>query len=518
REQTLNRLLECVLKERVILVHSPPMTGKTALTQLFEHYLLQSRSRVFRISLLWMERSNSSWTFEKRFEDLMKMTWDGFLDQCGKETFLIVDEVQKIYKPENEDEPHHGGKVFWDQFKRIMQSTSLHIVAFASYGHYGAYTVDGDHAIMDISPYRLPKSNAWGFADVCFTEEEFHDYFDHFCEKNLEMLQKEDTPLLSHYVSAITAFHPGLVAFTMEKIHARFVKHTFKSLTFAKVFAYLKSRDFNAHFMDVRAMPRITYMSDAEKKLVDTVLFKKGGLKIKTSAIPHEGRIIKTNILVDTAMTTDYNHSILDFPAPLLRATYLQNRFGSVTRSKSPPNTFRDFITLVFAKMDPKVLQKSKGTGVDGRLLERVWQMEFYRASMQVLPEDVHASVDAGAVFGSKGYIDFYINDHRNWAIELLRDGDKLEQHQKRFQEGGIYIPILKYAKEGAVIDIRNNKKGFPEGHGKDDIYVLCAENFESVQLMYPDGTKEVVQLLGKEEDLLGYNISEFLEDSMETD
>src|SRR6185312_13302015 len=99
------------------------MTGKTALTQLFEHYLLQSRSRVFRISLLWMERSNPSWTFEKRFEDLMKMTWDGFLDQCGKETFLIVDEVQKIYKPENEDEPHHGGKVFWDQFKRIMQST-----------------------------------------------------------------------------------------------------------------------------------------------------------------------------------------------------------------------------------------------------------------------------------------------------------------------------------------------------------------------------------------------------------
>src|SRR5579883_2539840 len=97
-------------------------------------------------------------------------------------------------------------------------------------------------------------------------------------------------------------------------------------------------------------MPRITDMTDVEKKVVDTLLFQKGGLKIKTSAIPHEGRIIKTNILVDIATTKDY--SILDFPAPLLRATYLQNRFGSVTRSKSPPNTFRDFITSVFAKMD----------------------------------------------------------------------------------------------------------------------------------------------------------------------
>ncbi|CAG8678769.1 2362_t:CDS:2, partial [Ambispora gerdemannii] len=517
REQTLNRLLKCLLEKRIILVRSPPMTGKTTLSQLFEHNLLQSRSRVFRISLLWMERRNPSFTFEKGFEDLMKMTWPGFLDQCGqKETFLIVDEVQKIYKPENEDEPRHGGKVFWDPFKVIMQTTRLYIVAFASYGHYGAYTARGDHAVIDISSYHLPESNAWGFADVRFTEEEFCDYFDRFCEKNLKMLQKEDTPLFSRYVSAITAFHPGLVVFTMEQIHARFVKHTFESLTFSKIFAYLKSRDFNAHFEDLRAMPRITDMSDEEKKIVDTVLFKKRGLKIKTNAIPRERRIIKTNILVDTVITKNY--SILDFPAPLLRATYLQNRFGSVTRSKTPPNTFRDFVTSVFAKMDPKVLQKSKGTGIDGRLLGRVWQMEFYRASMQVLPEDIHASVDVGAVFGSKGYIDFYIDDQHNWAIELLRDGDRLQEHEERFQERGIYVPILKYAKEWAVIDIRSNTKGFPEGHGKDVIYVVCAENFESVQLMYSDGTKVNVRLLGEEENLLGFDISEFLEDSMETD
>lgn len=262
-------------------------------------------------------------------------------------------------------------------------------------------------------------------------------------------------------------------------------------------------------------MPRVTDMSEDEKKIVDAVLFKQRGLKILSNAIPCERRIIKTNILVDTG--TAEGHSVLDFPAPLLRTTYLQDRFGSVTRSKSPPNTFRDFITSVFAKMNPKVLQKSKGTGVDGRLLERVWQMEFYRASMQVLPEGIHASVDVGAVFRSTGYVDFYINDQRNWAIELLRDGVDLKGHQKRFQKGGIYVPILKHAQEWAVVDIRNNKTGFPEERGKDDIYVLCAENFESVQLMYPDRTKADVRLLGEEENLLGFDISEFLEDSIET-
>ncbi|CAG8557123.1 11773_t:CDS:2 [Acaulospora colombiana] len=439
----------------ITLVRSPPMAGKTALAQLLEHSLLQSDEvkkglkRVFRISLLWMER----------------------------------DDVQKIYKPENEEEPRHGGNVFWNSFKRILQLSGLHIVAFASYGHYGAYTARGDHAIMDILPCSLQKSNTWGFEDVCFTREEFNSYFNYFCEKNLQMLKEEDIPPLSCYVSEITALHPGLVASTMNQIHMRFVKHTFERLTFAKVFAYLKSRDFNDHFKDIRAMPKITDMLDEEKRIADTVLFKKGGLEILTNAIPLKSRIIKTNILVDTGMTKA-GYSTINFPAPLLRATYLQNRFGSVTRSKSPPNSFKDFIISVFAKMSSKVLQKSLGVGNDCRLLERVWQMEFYRASMQVLPVDIYAFVDVGEIFGSVGYLDFYINDQRNWAIELLRDGDKLQEHQQRFRKDGLFLNIQR---SGQLL-----------------IFEI---------LMYPDGSNGRVQLLGEEENLLGYDILEFLDD-----
>ncbi|CAG8818362.1 16590_t:CDS:1, partial [Racocetra fulgida] len=77
---------------------------------------------------------------------------------------------------------------------------------------------------------------------------------------------------------------------------------------------------------DIRAMPKITDMLDEEKRIADTVLFKKGGLEILTNTIPHKSRIIKTNILVDTGMTKE-GYSTIDFPAPLLRATYLQNRF-----------------------------------------------------------------------------------------------------------------------------------------------------------------------------------------------
>ncbi|POG57833.1 hypothetical protein GLOIN_2v1791224 [Rhizophagus irregularis DAOM 181602=DAOM 197198] len=527
REPTINKLLKSLLKERIILIRSPPMTGKTSLGQLLEAKLLQldevqnGSARVFRISLIWIEKMTTSWTFSEGFEKLLGINWDDFLDQCGhKKTYLIVDEVQKIYR-QSDGEPHHDGSVFWNSFKRIMQNLQLFIVALASYGHYGAYATRGNRSAMDISPVNnLTAKNKWGYKDICYTEDEFKDYFDRFCGTYLkEELVKDDIPCLFSYLSEITAYHPGLIAYTMDHIGERFTKKRSNSLSFDAIFSYLKSQDFNDIFKTIRAFYPVTDLSDEERQIVDSVLFKKGGLDYETEKIPNNGRLLKTNALVDTSSSKSHI-ALLDFPAPLLRITYLQNRFGSISRPKSPPSTFNEFIKLVLAKMNPKILRKSKGRGTDGRLLERVWQMEFYRASMQVLSNDTCVSVDAGSCFGSNGYIDFYVNNKNKWAIELLRDGNKLEEHQKRFEKGGIYIPILKHANKWAVIDIRSSGMEAPDikDRKKYDIYVLCAENFESVQLIYPSGTEEPVRLLGEEENLLGYNISDFLDDPMETD
>ncbi|CAG8640461.1 10806_t:CDS:2, partial [Racocetra persica] len=707
RKQTINRLIDDLLKKRIILVRSPPMAGKTSLAQLLEHNILQSDEGknglrcVFRISLMWMVKRGMEWTFAEGFKTLMNMEWGEFIQLCRHtdiDVVLIVDEVQLIYKPQNESEPRNGGGIFWDTFKEVKQYlTNLCIVAFASYGHYGAYTSYGDHSVMDISPPSiLRKDDTWGFSDVRFTDEEFDDYVYRFCEMRLHMLKKGDIPFLHNYVREITAYHPGLIAFTMDEIYKRFVKRT-SELEFGDIFAFLKSYEFYSHLKCIRATPQVTDMSDEEKKIVDKVLFKKS-LKIQTNRIPYNSRIIKTNVLVDIGKTVDHStlnfpapllmvtylqdrfghvtrsisppsilrkddtwgfsdvrftdeefddyvyrfcemrlhmlkkgdipflhnyvreitayhpgliaftmdeiykrfvkrtselefgdifaflksyefyshlkciratpqvtdmsdeekkivdkvlfkkslkiqtnripynsriiktnvlvdigktvdHSTLNFPAPLLMVTYLQDRFGHVTRSISPPKTFEDFIKSVFAIMNPKILQNSKGRSKDGRLFERVWQMEFYRASLQVLPDDIYPSVDVGKVFRSKGYVDFYINDNRNWAIELLRDGEKLDQHKERFQKAGIYVPILKHTKRWAIIDIRNHKMNAPalEKREQNEIYVLCSENFELVQLVYPNGTKEDIRLLG-EENLLGYDISEFLDDSMEID
>jgi len=96
REQTIQNLVKKIHEARVLLVRSPPMSGKTSLGQLLDQHLTKGPNiRVIRISLLWMGIPSGSWTFEEEFQRLMGITWKKFQDECNHiQTIFIVDEVQ----------------------------------------------------------------------------------------------------------------------------------------------------------------------------------------------------------------------------------------------------------------------------------------------------------------------------------------------------------------------------------------------------------------------------------------
>ena len=100
REETVERLVKDLHMQRVLLVRSPPMAGKTSLAQLLERYLLRTtKARVFRISILWLRKlGGEPWTFEEQFKTIMNgTTWDAFVMECNSfMTYLIVDEVQVL--------------------------------------------------------------------------------------------------------------------------------------------------------------------------------------------------------------------------------------------------------------------------------------------------------------------------------------------------------------------------------------------------------------------------------------
>lgn len=93
--------------------------------------------------------------------------------------------------------------------------------------------------------------------------------------------------------------------------------------------------------------------------------------------------------------------------------------------------------------MNRTTLKKSMSKGVDGILYERHWQMEFYRVATSQLAPEHTISPDVGKVFGTTGFLDFYVDGGLKWAIELLREGDRAQEHSDRFKPDGRYKEML---------------------------------------------------------------------------
>ncbi|CAJ0638720.1 11642_t:CDS:2 [Entrophospora sp. SA101] len=224
RLATVTKLHSHLQNVRFLLVCSPPMSGKTSLAQLYENYLLNTHNelRIFRMSLVWLRREGSDWDFAQQFKDYMGcLSWDTFVHECDKvQTILIIDEIQVLYKPEGASACLFGGDKFWDTVKRVLQGGGLHIVAFASYGYWGAYS--GPSYLKTISPFDLDEINAWNFEDVWYSEQEYADFFDVFCHSNLKLLPEVDVAQLAKYVKEATKCHPGLVSFVLNDIVLQF--------------------------------------------------------------------------------------------------------------------------------------------------------------------------------------------------------------------------------------------------------------------------------------------------------
>ena len=75
------------------------------------------------------------------------------------------------------------------------------------------------------------------------------------------------------------------------------------------------------------------------------------------------------------------------------------------------------------------------------RSVEAQYQDEFYGGFSHVAGRGVPISSEWSRT--KDGRVDFYIPE-KKWAIELLRNHDKVDEHISRFKEGGKYHPWLK--------------------------------------------------------------------------
>src|SRR5262249_9421101 len=96
-------------------------------------------------------------------------------------------------------------------------------------------------------------------------------------------------------------------------------------------------------------------------------------------------------------------------------------------------------------------LGRTNGTNIP---FERAFQMEFYSAAVRCTSKEAIVSVDVGSLFSSNGSIDFTVRIGVNfWGFEILREGDRIQEHIARFGRKGRYssLPLTDYC----LVDFR---------------------------------------------------------------
>eukprot|EP01105_Mastigella_eilhardi_P004865 TRINITY_DN1658_c0_g1_i5.p1 TRINITY_DN1658_c0_g1~~TRINITY_DN1658_c0_g1_i5.p1 ORF type:complete len:137 (+),score=23.48 TRINITY_DN1658_c0_g1_i5:51-413(+) len=109
--------------------------------------------------------------------------------------------------------------------------------------------------------------------------------------------------------------------------------------------------------------------------------------------------------------------------------------------------------------------------------------MQFFCKLTESLPANCRVSPDVGALFGTSGKLDFYINSTACWALELLINGKGIMENFKRFSQLYSALPH----KDFRLVDLRcvsrPPKKRFPH----EVVHVLFTEDMKEFYWQHGD-------------------------------
>ncbi|KAJ7039092.1 hypothetical protein C8F04DRAFT_317250 [Mycena alexandri] len=148
-------------------------------------------------------------------------------------------------------------------------------------------------------------------------------------------------------------------------------------------------------------------------------------------------------------------------------------------------------ILQVIQRFNPDHLKTSTRVGATASdpPLEATYQREFYKCLYELRPRAI-LCCEYGTPAGSKsgGRIDFLIhrqefnNEPRSWGIELLRDGDRLQDHADRFDPvSGAYRAMTSDGmSEFYILDFRTDIPIEPHAQIPDLLHIVWGNDLES--------------------------------------
>ncbi|PYH94808.1 hypothetical protein BO71DRAFT_352744 [Aspergillus ellipticus CBS 707.79] len=451
REDTISAFAEVVKANPVVHVRGTPSSGKTTLAYLLSDHLLENGWKVFFLKT-WGLQLRSYCTGDETAWDGLKRKLHQKYPGCNPrdifapKTVLLVDEAQGSYSDE----------MFWNQVVKERMDGFLHegfhICFFCSYGspytcvEAQFYTPATFHPEQRITLTPQPTSDSPGIG-LFFNQTEFEDAvarrIRHFTEYfTLHREAKE-------YLFALTNGHPGAVDGVLSyiyKVYRSQIKHgklseITKELVIyslndeAKVWTHLSGRAI------ARSFPRGSALTpEAATVLADIS---------ETGSIPWDNRPG-----MQVCFTQGWIHKVIarENSLPLekelavlpsrLHEKWVERHIGDEqTPLPGKYSTLRKLCLEVLSQFSVMSLRhssqgKKMSSAARFRSVEAQYQDEFYKAFKTVAGRGVPICSEWSRT--KQGRLDFWIPE-KMWAIELLRDSSRIDEHVSRFKNTGQY-------------------------------------------------------------------------------
>eukprot|EP01124_Arcella_intermedia_P034487 TRINITY_DN8560_c0_g1_i4.p1 TRINITY_DN8560_c0_g1~~TRINITY_DN8560_c0_g1_i4.p1 ORF type:complete len:473 (+),score=67.24 TRINITY_DN8560_c0_g1_i4:373-1791(+) len=380
-----------------------------------------------------------------------------------KKRFIIIDEAQSLY-------PLGSNHSFWIQLKNIQgkRETVVYVLLLSMFGDAPS-DENIEHWNTPIEFRQVLNLN-----HILFSKDEYITFISSW---NKEYPLLPIGPDTTERLWNATLGHIGFIRLGIEAIRDHFLDQVKMGLVWddSASAKYLLSKFFYNKLSDCRAVPKGWVFSNDEKVFLDSILLSSES-KITRPLQSNKAQKKINRDMIKRGIVFDDGISFV-LSAPILKMLLTRQLHGVSERSFTRKQ-IDEFVIETVKRMRPDQLKNSFSVGKDSYLLERQWQMEFYRAATFVLDVDHFISPDVG----SEGWIDFYVDDDFEWGIELLREGYKIGQHASRFENEGVYDSLK--LKKAIILDFRRaSKEPQLRKYCVPIFYIMYSENFEEVTI-----------------------------------
>lgn len=449
RQKLVTEAVEIAKQDGILVISSAPGTGKTSLQQLIKKELKQKQNCEAFLLNPSSKRKNSDFDLCDHVTDKTGVNFDEHtLDESLKrysEVYLLFDEGHKYYGDKFEE--------FWVRVvKQRTQGfdceTKIVVIVSATY-----YLTTAN----DDSPVAFKSCRRMGMERLLFNENETSELFDLRSPKPEWTRYKDVLHRFTNGTAALFALGINLIVEKLQDVDNKADSQTeyteddlLEILVESNQFIEKLGRCYGSKKVGAAAH-KIIFDAVVATYKIDTgeeAKFGRDGFGDVDEEEPIL-RMRKVGILSNN----------LRFASPAAARYYFSALFPRASRSTAAPENLEKLVIKAVESMSSTRLRTSRQRNKSGQLQspkEAVFQHLFHERMYALLSPAYRIIAEFGTeakIDGElkTGELDFYIKNGNKWAVELLRDGDKVGAHLSRI--GGKYKDVP--ADEWLMVDCR---------------------------------------------------------------